>query len=147
MAYKFPRKSKYTYRVGKSFAGLGLFVIEEIPKKDEFLIEYFGTRISSDEADKKGGKYLFEVDKNLVIDGTVRKNIARYINHSCKPNCYAEVDGTRVFIFSKRKIKAGEELCYHYGKEYWEDIIQPHGCRCAFCADKKRSTRLRKLGK
>lgn len=138
MPYTFPRKSKYSYRVGKSSAGLGLFATEDIPKKDEFIIEYFGKFLSGEEADKQGGKYLFEIDEDLVIDGTTRKNIARYLNHSCKPNCYAETDGKRVFIYSKRKIKPGEELCYHYGKEYWEDIIQPHGCRCDACTGKKQ---------
>jgi len=128
--YKFPRKSKYAYRVGRSLAGLGLFVVEEIPKKDEFIIEYFGKFLNGDEADGQGGKYLFEIEKDLVIDGATRKNIARYLNHSCKPNCYAETDGKRVFIYSKRKILPGEELCYHYGKEYWEDIIKPEGCKC-----------------
>lgn len=126
------RKSKYELRVGKSTAGLGLFTEKEIPR-GAFVIEYFGPIISGREADENGGKYLFEINKKTVINGVSRKNIARYINHSCKPNCYAEVDDKRVFIFTRRKIYPGEELSYNYGKEYFEDVIKPLGCKCASC--------------
>jgi uncharacterized protein len=127
-----PRKSKHALRVGRSSAGLGLFAREEIPKGD-FVIEYFGAFLSEDEADEQNGKYLFEIKKDLVVDGTTRKNTARYINHSCKPNCFAEIDGRRIFIYTKRKVLPNEELTYHYGKEYWEDIIKPNGCKCTSC--------------
>ena len=121
-------------RVKRSSAGLGLFAVRPF-KKGDFVIEYTGEKISSDEADLRGGKYLFTVDKNLVIDGKGRKNTARYINHSCKPNCYAEVDEdeNRVRIYAKRAIKSGEELHYNYGKSYWSDHIEPYGCRCEKC--------------
>ena len=127
------RKSKYTLRVGKSSAGLGLFAEEEIPRS-AFIIEYFGPIISGDEADEYGGKYLFEINKKTVINGVSRKNSARYINHSCKPNCYAEIDDKRVFIYTRRKIQPGEELSYNYGKEYFADVIKPSGCKCTHCA-------------
>ncbi|MGL1245549.1 SET domain-containing protein, partial [Vibrio parahaemolyticus] len=65
-------------------------------------------------------KYLFEVNKNKTIDGSDRANIARYVNHACKPNCEAEITKGRVFYFSKRAIKAGEELSVDYGKEYFD---------------------------
>jgi len=137
MPYKNPRESKYTFRVGRSFAGLGLFAEQEIPK-GAFVIEYFGKFLSGDEADKKGGRYLFEITRKLVIDGTTRKNTARYLNHSCKPNCRVEIDGNRIFVYTRRKIYPAEELTYNYGKEYWEDIIKPAGCKCAACKEKKR---------
>lgn len=126
--------------VKRSSAGLGLFTLEDL-EKDDFVIEYTGEKMSTDEADRRGGKYLFTLDKNTVVDGKGRENTARYINHSCRPNCEAEIDEDegRIYIRTRRKIKAGEELTYHYGKEYWDDHIKPHGCKCIKCS--KRDTR------
>lgn len=121
-------------KVKRSSAGLGLFADEDI-KKGEFVIEYTGVMLSREAADKKGGKYLFEVSSRRVIDGSGRDNLARYINHSCKPNCEADVRRGRIFIFAKRNIKKGEELAYDYGKEYFDEFIKPKGCRCASCRD------------
>ncbi len=123
------KKSKYKVKVKRSDSGLGLFAEELIPK-GEFIVEYFGAYLSEEQADQKGGKYLFEIETDLVIDGSSRKNVARYINHSCKPNCETVIEGKRIHIYSKRKIKAGEELNYNYGKEYYKDMIKPFGCRC-----------------
>ena len=116
----------------RSSAGLGLYAGEEI-KKGQFIIEYVGPFLSEEEADKKGGKYLFEIAKDKTIDGTARTNRARYLNHSCRPNCEAEIKGDRVIISARRRILLGEELCYDYGKEYFNEFIKPHGCRCAKC--------------
>ncbi len=110
-------------------SGLGLFAVEPI-KKGEFVIEYFGPILSVAEADAKGGKYLFDLSSRRTVDGTTRKNIARYINHSCTPNCEPEIDRGRIFIYSLKNIKAGEELSYDYGREYYDEFIKPHGCRC-----------------
>lgn len=129
MAYRYPRRSKYRLRVKRSKAGLGLFSDSEI-KRGDFVVEYFGPVLNDDEADSRGGKYLFALDDELTIDGTARDNIARYINHSCEPNCLPEIVGKRVFIHATRLIKPGEELTYDYGDEYFEDFIEPHGCRC-----------------
>jgi uncharacterized protein len=122
------------YVVKKSTAGLGLFAARNY-KKGERVIEYTGETISEAEAQKRGGKYLFELNDNWTIDGKGRENTARYINHSCKPNCYPELtdDETQVFIFTKRAIKAGEEFTYNYGKYYFDMEIKPHGCRCSHC--------------
>lgn len=132
MGYRYPRKSKHTLVAMRSSAGLGLKTQNSISKGD-FVAEYFGSFLSEKEADENGGKYLFEIDKDLVINGTTRDNLARYINHSCKPNCESEIDGKRVFIYAKRNIQRGEELSYDYGKEYFDDFIKPHGCKCAHC--------------
>ncbi len=83
------------------------------------------------------GKYFFEVGKNHVIDGNIPSNIARYINHSCKPNCEADGPEGKVYIWALRKIKAGEELTYDYGEEYFDKHISPKGCRCHKCAKKE----------
>ena len=122
--------------VKKSTAGLGLFAGEAI-KKGARIIEYVGEKITAEEANKRGGKYLFEINTKWTIDGTNRKNTARYVNHSCDPNCEAENRGGRIFIFAKKDIKEGDELTYDYGQEYFDEHIKPHGCRCASCAAKK----------
>ena len=135
MKFPFPRPTKYTLVVKKSSAGFGLFAGEDIPKS-KFLIEYFGKLLDADEANRVGGKYLFEINDKKTIQGSGRENTARYINHSCKPNCEPRYVGNRVFIFSTKNIKAGDELTYNYGKEYVNAYIKPFGCRCAPCVKK-----------
>lgn len=118
----------------RSSAGLGLFA-EEVIQKGQLIIEYTGERISDEEADRRGGQYLFVVTDSLVIDGKGRENIARYINHACKPNAEAEhdEDEDRIYIRAKKNIKAGEEITYHYGKDFFNRIIKPKGCKCRSC--------------
>ena len=119
-------------QVKRSRSGLGLFAAAPF-KKGDLVIEYTGEVITETEANRRGGKYLFELNDKWAIDGKGRENLARYINHSCKPNCYPELneDETRVFIYAKRKISPGEEITYDYGKDYFERLIKPYGCRCA----------------
>jgi SET domain-containing protein len=126
----------YRLKVRRAKAGLGLFAEEAIPK-GACIIEYVGRVISKEEEYESNSKYLFEIHSRLTIDGTARSNTARYINHSCRPNCEVEIRKHRVFIMAKRAIKAGEELNYDYGKEYFDDHIKPYGCRCDKCAEKK----------
>ena len=127
-----------TYRpavkVKRSSAGLGLFTMEDLVK-NQLIIEYTGERITQDEANERGGKYLFEVTDSLVIDGTKREYTARYINHACKPNAEAEHDeeDDRIYIRAKKNIKAGEEITFHYGETYVKEIIGPMGCKCITC--------------
>lgn len=121
-------------RVKRGAHGLGLFTTVAIPK-GTYIIKYTGERISADEANRRGGQYLFTLNDRWVIDGKGRENKARYINHACTPNCEAELTSNekRVFIQAKRAIKAGEELAYDYGKEFWETYVKSKGCRCATC--------------
>lgn len=122
--------------VKRASAGLGLFAARAF-KKGDFIIEYTGEVITNDEADRRGGKYLFTLNDTEVIDGKMRGNVARYINHSCRPNCEAVVeDEEHVMVYAKRRIEPGEELTYHYGKEYFDDHIKPVGCKCAACRAK-----------
>jgi uncharacterized protein len=138
MSYPKPRPSRYHFAVKRSLAGLGLFATSLI-KRGQFVIEYWGTIITDEEAEKKGGKYLFNIaDTTYTIDGTTRANLARYINHSCKPNCEAIQDGKRIFIHAIRTIKPGDELTYDYGKEYFEEFIgSGKNCRCGNHPKKK----------
>lgn len=128
------RERKHNVCVRRSSAGLGLYTTTS-RKKDEFIIEYTGERITEEESNRRGGKYLFAVEDDLILDGKGREHLARYINHSCKPNCYAEIDEKKqeVHIRAKRALTEGEELTYHYGKAYFNDYIKPHGCRCVSC--------------
>ena len=129
-----PRIGNYAYTVKRSSAGFGLFADEPIPK-GKFIIEYYGPIMTPDEADEKKGKYLFEISSRRVADGTPRYNTARYINHSCRPNCRTDIVRGKIYIYARRNIKPGEELAYDYGKEYFNDFIKPHGCRCVKCTE------------
>ena len=122
--------------VKRASAGLGLFATRPF-KKGARIIEYFGRTITNAEAYTSRSKYLFEVNSRTTIDGTTRENIARYINHACRPNCSPEIKRGRIFIDATRNIKAGEELSYDYGEEYFDEHIKPQGCRCVKCAAKQ----------
>ena len=126
-------KSRYKYAIRRSAHGLGFFTLEAIPKGKR-IIEYTGARISNDEVDKRHwGKYFFGLNTRSSVDGSPRSNTARYINHSCRPNAEAIVTRGRIWIWSKRAIRAGEEITYNYGKEYFDEHIKPKGCKCQKC--------------
>jgi len=119
-----PRDAKRKpYEVRRSaIHGRGVFAVDTIPR-GERIIEYKGQRVTWDEAMKRPDSdpddpahtFLFELDDGRVIDARVRGNAARWINHSCAPNCVTfEDDDGRVFIEAKRTIKPGEELSYDY---------------------------------
>lgn len=127
-----PKQKPAKVAVKRSAAGLGLFAAEPI-KKNRFVVEYKGRVLSDEAAQYRDTKYLFEVNRKWTIDGSSRANKARYINHSCKPNCEPEIYGKRVKIYAIKNIKPGDELAYDYGKEYWKHYIKPKGCRCVAC--------------
>lgn len=130
------------FAVKKTATGLGLFT--KIPiSKGELVVEYTGRLLPAEEAYRKGGRYLFEVNSRWIIDGAGRENVSRYINHSCRPNCEPRTRGKKVLIYARRSIKPGEQLSYDYGKEYFDDIIRPIGCRCDHCVRAKAERRQR----
>ncbi|PVU85872.1 hypothetical protein BB560_006878 [Smittium megazygosporum] len=121
----------------------GLFTREHI-SSGEFVIEYIGERIRSILADHRETRYakigfgkdccyLFRVDHETVIDATLMGNIARFVNHSCDPNCIAKVivvDGSkRIGIYAKTDIKVGDEITYDY-KFSIEDTDEKIPCLC-----------------
>lgn len=124
-----------SYLVKKSKSGLGLFANKNF-KRGEFIIEYTGDKLSNKIADYKNSRYIFALNSRFSIDGSKRKNTSRYINHSCKPNCEAWIEGQKIMIYAKRKIETGEELSYDYGHEYFNEYIKPLGCRCELCLEK-----------
>lgn len=128
------QKLDVVLEVKKSSAGLGLFAGESV-KKGTKIIEYVGEKITIDEANKRGGMYLFEINSKWTIDGKDRKNTARYINHACDgaANCEARIVSGRIWIFAKKNILFGEELSYDYGEEMFDEFIKPYGCKCISC--------------
>jgi hypothetical protein len=131
------------YRVGRSATGLGLFATKPI-KKGTRIIRYFGPLLDSKKTkDDIENKYLFELSNRWTIDGSVRKNVARYINHACKPNAESDVKPRkrRVYIVAIRNIEPGDEINYDYGTDYFKAYLKPIGCKCAACEKKRKKLR------
>jgi SET domain-containing protein len=127
------------FRVGRSATGLGLFATERI-QKGEFIAEYTGRRITTAEAnarEARGARYMYEINSRWTVDGSSRANIARYANHSCRPNAESDVVKGRVILRAIKTIAPGAEITYDYGREYFDLIIKPMGCRCAHCSRKR----------
>ena len=129
--------------------GTGAFATRNI-RKGTRIIEYLGQRISWRTADKRYDDdtmgrhhtFLFTVDDNVVIDGAVDGNDARFLNHSCDGNCEAIHDRKRIFIEARRNIRKGDELVYDYQYERTKDHTKAderfYACRCG--AKKCRGT-------
>jgi hypothetical protein len=136
--------SNKPYRVGRSRTGLGLFATKPI-KKGTKIIRYFGPLLDSKKKkdDAIENKYLFELNDRWTIDGSVRKNVARYINHACKPNAESDVKPRKrkVIIRAIKNIEPGEEINYDYGTDYFKAYLKPIGCKCAACEKKRKKQR------
>ncbi len=129
----------YPFRIGRSRTGLGLFATEPI-KKGKFIVEYKGPRLTNAQADKleaRGSKYMYQINSKWTIDGSSRKNIARYANHSCRPNAESDTVRGRVIIRAIKNIKPGDEILYDYGDDYFKYVITPQGCKCDKCREKR----------
>jgi uncharacterized protein len=135
---------KKPYRIGRSRTGLGLFATRRI-KKGTRIIRYFGPLLDSKKKkdDDIENKYLFELSNRWTIDGSVRENVARYINHGCKPNAESDVKPRKrkVFIRAIKTIRPGDEINYDYGTDYFKAYLKPIGCRCDACEKKRRRKR------
>jgi uncharacterized protein len=121
--------------------GRGVYAVAPI-RKGTRIIEYLGERISHAEADRRyeikgddnGHTFLFIASTRTVIDAGVNGNDARFINHSCNPNCETVIEGSRVFIDAIRNIRPGQELGYDY-QLTWESTDDPqelalYACHC-----------------
>jgi uncharacterized protein len=132
------------YRIGRSRTGLGLFATQPI-KKGSRIIRYFGPLLDSKKKkdDAVENKYLFELTNRWTIDGSVRKNVARYINHACRPNAESDVRPRkrRVYIRAIKNIEAGDEINYDYGTDYFKEYLKPIGCKCDACEKKRKKKR------
>jgi len=136
--------SNKPYRVGRSKTGLGLFATKPI-KKGAKIIRYFGPLLDSRKKkdDAVENKYLFELTNRWTIDGSIRANVARYINHACRPNAESDVKPRKrkVFIRAIKNIEPGEEINYDYGTDYFKAYLKPIGCKCAACERKRKKKR------
>jgi len=133
-------KSRRRFAVRSSgIHGKGVFALIHIPKGTR-LIEYKGQRLTEAQVDRRYAKdddphtFLFALDDGMVIDASTNGNSARWINHSCAPNCEAVDDKDRIYIEALRAIRPGEELSYNYGIELEERhtpaLKRLYQCRC-----------------
>ncbi len=113
-------------------AGWGVYATRPITKNTR-IVSYDGEKITHKESRRREGRYLengqiwcFTLNNRWVVDAHVGGSVARYINHSCKPNCYSWVKDGVIWIRAARNIKPGEELTYDYHTD-GERVIQ---CRC-----------------
>jgi uncharacterized protein len=163
-----PKSDELPFELRASpIAGVGAFATRPI-KKGTRIIEYTGERISNAEADRRYDEdkmrshhtFLFTLNRRTVVDAAVEGNEARFINHSCAPNCEAViVDGKRIYIEALRDIPVGAELVYDYQYERTDDHTADDerfyacscgapGCRGTILAPKKRKkTRKRRPAK
>ena len=136
--------------------GKGVYALVDLAE-GETLIEYVGEVIGWDEALRRhphdptdpNHTFYFHIDEDHVIDAKVGGNSSRWINHSCKPNCEAEVEDGRVFIRARKNIPAGQELFYDYGlvidEPHTRKLLKQYPCWCG--AKKCRGTLLAPLDK
>src|SRR5262249_3067492 len=131
--------SKRAFRIGRSRTGLGRFSPTPIKKK-AFIVEYNGRKLTTKQADKleaRGNRYLCEINSRWTIDGTSRKNLARYANHSCRPNAEAHTIGHKVIIRAIKNIGTGAEITYNYSRDYLINVITRRGCQCDKCRKRR----------
>lgn len=118
-----PRPSKKVFEVHSSAVhGKGVFAISQIPENHK-VVEYKGELITWEHAQLRhphdpkqpNHTFFFQRDDGMVIDGGTKGNAARWINHSCSPNCEAREENGQIYIYTLQKIEPGEELNYDYG--------------------------------
>jgi uncharacterized protein len=134
---------KRAFRIGRSRTGLGLFATAPI-KKRAFIVEYKGRKLTTEQANKleaRGNRYLYEINSRWTIDGTGRKNLGRYVNHSCRPNAETHRIGHKVVIRAIKNIKTGAEITYNYGCDYLINVITRRGCKCDKCRKRRAAAR------
>jgi SET domain-containing protein len=140
---------KRAFRIGRSRTGLGLFATAPI-KKRAFIVEYKGRKLTTEQANKleaRGNRYLYEINSRWTIDGTSRKNLGRYVNHSCRPNAETHRIGHKVVIRAIKNIKTGAEITYNYGRDYLINVITRRGCKCDKCRKKRAAARAKARAK
>jgi uncharacterized protein len=135
------------FRVGRSRTGLGLFAVRQIAKK-EYIVTYSGKWITTEEARRREArgnpKYLFEVNSRWTIDGSTRRNLGRYANHSCDPNAEPVLRKGKMVLVATERIEPGDEITFDYGEDYFDYYFKKAGCRCLACAVKSQRRRSRR---
>lgn len=133
-------RDRYVVRRSAPGRGKGLFALVPI-KKGDFIIEYTGTRIPTDVADTLTTRYLFDLEDGTTLDGSAMSNTARWMNHSCDPNCEALLEDGRIMLYAEKDIAKGEELTFDYGAEYFDTFLRPVGCKCSRCESSLSATK------
>ena len=113
-----------------SIHGHGLFASQPIPSGSR-VVQYIGERIDKAESLRRceqGNYFIFSLDDDWDIDGSVPENIARFANHSCRPNCETLIEDDEIWIIALRDITPGEEITYNYGYDLTE--YREHPCLC-----------------
>ena len=122
------------FRKKSGINNLGLFAKSDI-NKGEKVIEYKGKKFThkqveeNDRFDNSKAIYLFTLNERYVLDGDTKTNTAKYINHSCDPNCEVDIINGKIWIIAIKDIKKGDELSYDYGFGYDADFRQ-FPCKC-----------------
>lgn len=115
--------------------GQGLFAISDIAE-GTLILEYQGEKISKTESARRKAarnNYIFHLDYQFDLDGAALENTARYLNHSCAPNCVVQKRDGRLFIHAARDIRAQEELTFDYGYDLSEYERFPCNCGARVC--------------
>ncbi len=115
--------------------GMGGYARKPIPSGTE-IIEYLGERISKEESLRRceqNNPFIFGLDEAHDLDGDVEWNPARFLNHSCEPNCEALEDEGRIWISTLREIAPGEEITFNYGYSLEEYADNPCACGAPHC--------------
>lgn len=103
---------------------------------DALLIEYVGEKIDKAESARRcaeDNRYIFHLDDDFDLDGSVAWNPARWINHSCRPNCEAQLMDGRIWVVAIRSIQPGEEITFNYSYDLEEYRDYPCRCGAADC--------------
>jgi SET domain-containing protein len=141
MHHKENNKNEFIIIKESEIHNKGIFAAKDIQTGTK-IIEYIGDKVTKEESDRRadaqlekaeknhseGMVYIFELNETYDIDGNVPENDAKWINHSCNPNCDINNDGEHIWIIAKRDIKSGEELFYNYG--YDPEDFEDHVCKC-----------------
>lgn len=107
----------------------GVFAVRDIGARKK-VMEYRGDKIHKEKISRFPERYIFQLNELYYING---KNIARYANHSCEPNCEVRIENNRIWLFSLRRIKTGEEITYNYNYDLSEAADHPCKCGAAHC--------------
>jgi SET domain-containing protein len=122
-----------------------MFAVKPFRRRD-YIATYRGRLLTEEESERleaRNNRYLFTLNSKWTIDGTPRYNVARYINHSCRPNAEPVTRSRSIVIIAKRRIEPGEEITYDYGADYKYFFFSKGRCRCQHCLDKKARKRRR----
>ena len=87
----------------------------------------------TEKLEARGNRYLYEINRRWTIDGSTRRNLGRYANHSCRPNAESDLVRGKIILRAIKLIRPGDEITYDYGTDYLNNVITRRGCECDKC--------------